>query len=54
MATVISFFYMIESRGKSLDAIERAFRKQRPAGEVVMANLGHAVGAQDFQDTKMA
>lgn len=52
MATIISFLHMIETKGKSLDAIERAFRKQRPAGEVVMANLGHAVAACGPQDNK--
>ncbi|KAF2161903.1 hypothetical protein M409DRAFT_37484 [Zasmidium cellare ATCC 36951] len=52
IATIVSFFYMIETKGKSLDAIERAFRKQRPAGEIVMANLGHAVAVQSPQDNK--
>ncbi|KAI1308023.1 general substrate transporter, partial [Xylaria venustula] len=31
LATVISFFYMVETKGKSLDEIERAFRRRTTA-----------------------
>ncbi|KAJ3577581.1 hypothetical protein NPX13_g2981 [Xylaria arbuscula] len=32
LATVVSFLYMVETKGKSLDEIERAFKKQTLAG----------------------
>ncbi|KAI1361278.1 general substrate transporter [Xylaria arbuscula] len=32
LATVVSFLYMVETKGKSLDEIERAFKKQAVAG----------------------
>ncbi|RYP74927.1 hypothetical protein DL771_002711 [Monosporascus sp. 5C6A] len=48
-ATVVSFFYMIETKGKSFSEIERAFEKKRLGPHIRLSNL-----TQTFRDTKVS
>ncbi|RYO79965.1 hypothetical protein DL766_008867 [Monosporascus sp. MC13-8B] len=48
-ATVVSFFYMIETKGKSFSEIERAFEKKRLGTHIRLSNL-----AQTFRDPKVS
>ncbi|KAK1762287.1 general substrate transporter [Phialemonium atrogriseum] len=37
VGTIVSFFYMVETKGKSLDEIERAFKKRLLAADIMIA-----------------
>jgi hypothetical protein len=46
LATIVSFFYMVETRGKSLAEIEAAFNNKRSAGGTLMSRISHAIPAR--------
>lgn len=43
MATIVSFLFMVEAKGRSLDEIERAFGVKGERVDGVVASLGRAV-----------
>ena len=52
LATIVSFLYMVETKGRSLDEIERAFGEK---GDSVMARLGRAATRlRSSSENKMA
>ncbi|KAI1180330.1 general substrate transporter [Nemania sp. FL0916] len=51
LATVVSFFYMVETKGKSLDEIERAFRKRIPAPGAAIQMPVHASPRPELKST---
>jgi hypothetical protein len=54
LATIVSFLYMVETKGRSLDEIERVFGVKWEKGDTVMARIGRAVTRLRSSENKMA
>jgi MFS family permease len=54
LATIVSFLYMVETKGRSLDEIERAFGVKWEKEDTVMARIGCAVIRLRPSENKLA